>query len=71
MVAINFVLIFIYLYLLSSIPGKEEVPIFRLEDPKKKKKKKELSQKQELKTTGNKSKYIILFCFVEVTVLFC
>ena len=40
MVAINFVLIFIYLYLLSSIPGKEEVPIFRLEDPKKKKKKK-------------------------------
>ena len=37
MVAINFVLIFIYLYLLSSIPGKEEVPIFRLEDPKKKK----------------------------------
>ena len=69
MVAINFVLIFIYLYLLSSIPGKEEVPIFRLEDPKKKKK--ELSQKQELKTTGNKSKYIILFCFVEVTVLFC
>ena len=38
MVAINFVLIFIYLYLLSSIPGKEEVPIFRLEDPKKKKK---------------------------------
>ena len=36
-----------------------------------KKKKKELSEKQELKTTRDKSKYIILFCFVEVTVLFC
>ena len=69
MVVINFILIFIYLYLLRNIPGSEQVRIFRLEDQKKKKKK--LSQKQELKTTRDKSKYIILFCFVEVTVLFC
>ena len=48
MVAINFVLIFIYLYLLSSIPGKEEVPIFRLEDPKKKKKKKRTKSKTRI-----------------------
>ena len=44
MVAINFVLIFIYLYLLSSIPGKEELPIFILEYPKKKKKKRTKSK---------------------------
>ena len=68
MVVINFVLIFIYL--LSNIPGSEQARNFRLEDEKKKKKK-ELSEKQELKTTRDKSKYIILFCFVEVTVLFC
>ena len=67
MVVINFVLIFIYL--LSNIPGSEQAWNFRLEDEKKKKK--ELSEKKELKTTRDKSKYIILFCFVEVTVLFC
>ena len=44
---------------------------YNIKKKKKKKKKKELSEKQELKTTRDKSKYIILFCFVEVTVLFC
>ena len=73
MVVINFVLIFIYLYLLSNIPGSEQACNFRLEDQKKKqiiiiKKNK---SKQELKTARDKRKYIILICFVEVTVLFC
>ena len=44
MVVINFVLIFIYLYLLSNIPGSEQVCIFRLEDEKKKKKKRTKSK---------------------------
>ena len=39
MVVINFVLIFIYLYLLSNIPGSEQARNFRLEDQKKKTKK--------------------------------
>ena len=73
MVVINFVLIFIYLYLLSNIPGSEQARNFRLEDQKNKqiiiiKKNK---SKQELKTARDKRKYIILICFVEVTVLFC
>ena len=80
MVVINFVLIFIYLYLLSNIPGSEEARNFRLEDQKKttkKTKKKQIiiikknKSKQELKTARDKRKYIILICFVEVTVLFC
>ena len=71
MVVINFVLIFIYL--LSNIPGSEQARNFRLEDQKNKqiiiiKKNK---SKQELKTARDKRKYIILICFVEVTVLFC
>ena len=80
MVVINFVLIFIYLYLLSNIPGSEQAHNFRLEDQKKKQKKQKKQQiiiikknksKQELKTARDKRKYIILICFVEVTVLFC
>ena len=76
MVVINFVLIFIYLYLLSNIPGSEQARNFRLEDQKKTKKKqiiiiKKNKSKQELKTARDKRKYIILICFVEVTVLFC
>ena len=80
MVVINFVLIFIYLYLLSNIPGSEQARNFRLEDQKKKTKKTKKKQiiiikknksKQELKTARDKRKYIILICFVEVTVLFC
>ena len=39
MVVINFVLIFIYLYLFSNIPGSEQARNFRLEDQKKKNKK--------------------------------
>ena len=75
MVVINFVLIFIYLYLLSNIPGSEQMRIFRLEDPPPPPppppKKKKIKSKQELKTARDKGKYIILFCFVEFTVLFC
>ena len=81
MVVINFVLIFIYLYLLSNIPGSEQARNFRLEDQKKKNKIKKKNKqiiiikknksKQELKTARDKRKYIILICFVEVTVLFC
>ena len=78
MVVINFVLVFIYLYLLSNIPGSEQACNFRLEDQKKQtKKKKQIiiikknKSKQELKTARDKRKYIILICFVEVTVLFC
>ena len=77
MVVINFVLIFIYLYLLSNIPGSEQARNFRLEDQKKPKKTKQIiiikknKSKQELKTARDKRKYIILICFVEVTVLFC
>ena len=80
MVVINFVLIFIYLYLLSNIPGSEQARNFRLEDQKKQQKKQKKKQiiiikknksKQELKTARDKRTYIILICFVEVTVLFC
>ena len=37
MVVISFVLIFIYLYLLSNVPGSEQARNFRLEDQKKNK----------------------------------
>ena len=47
MVVINFVLIFIYLYLLSNIPGSEQARNFILEDQKKKKKKTNNNNKKE------------------------
>ena len=50
MVVINFVLIFIYLYLLSNIPGSEQARNFRLEDQKKNKK------KTKKKTNNNNKK---------------
>ena len=51
MVVINFILIFIYLYLLSNIPGSEQARNFRLEDQKKKKEK-----KSKIKLKNNKKK---------------
>ena len=50
MVVINFVLIFIYLYLLSNIPGSEKPRNFRLDEQKKKQK------KQKKKTNNNNKK---------------
>ena len=49
MVVINFVLIFIYLYLLSNIPGSEQARNFRLEDQKKKKKTNNNNKKEQIK----------------------
>ena len=49
MVVINFVLIFIYLYLLSNIPGSEQACNFRLEDQKKKKKTNNNNKKEQIK----------------------